>query len=150
MTSQKKDGKRATLGKRRSGLLRVLLTSLFYTLMLGVGLTLLAAFILSRAQDGTAYIRSVGCGISALLAFFGGWITGKRCGHSGALPGLFFGLLYLVILLCLSAVLNTSGASVSRAIGYAVILLLACLGGAAGTARTKGHRAHRRMHRAQR
>lgn len=150
MTAQKKDAQRAKIGTRRAGFAGGILSSLLLTLLLGTALTLLFAFILSRAEDGTAYVRTVGCAISALLAFVGGLIAGGRCGHSGILSGLAFGALYLGVLLLLGGLLGTTGSLLRRLIGYAVLLLLAALGGAAGTARPSRRRHRGRPHRVAR
>ena len=141
MASQRKDGQKATLGAARAGLFGNILVSLLLTVLLGTVLAVLAAILLTRAEDGTAYITLAGCAISALLAFVGGMMAGRKCGGRGAISGLLFGFFYLLLLLLLSGVVaSATSAPIYRAVGYVGVLLLSVLGGAAGTARGRRRR----------
>ena len=145
MTNQKEERK-AVLGRRAGRtLLGSALFALIGALLIGGVVLLSASFVFSRVPRLASYIGSVGAGLGALTAFFGGLMAGKRHKHAGALAGLLFGALFLLALLLLGRLYGGASSAVSRLIGYTVFLLLATLGGALGTVELKrGHKRRKR------
>ncbi|MBE6656318.1 MAG: TIGR04086 family membrane protein [Ruminococcaceae bacterium] len=146
MTNQAKEERRAVLG----GAGKTLVGSAFFALLGALafgGISLFgAALFFSYKPNATPYIGTVGCALGALAALFGGFGAGRRQKHAGALAGLLFGVLYLIVLLLLSRFGSMGTPLPKRLIGYAIFLLLSALGGALGSMRV-GERHHKKRKR---
>lgn len=127
---------------RGKGLFRSVLPAFFLMLILGACLLGGAALALSRMPDPSKTIRLLGPVLPALCAFIGGFIAGKREKNMGAVMGLCTGVLFVLFLLLLSTFTGAETKLFIRIIGYALLLLLSALGGAAGSV-GGGKRKHR-------
>lgn len=139
----------ATLSRGQGkGLLGSILPAFFLTLILSAALLGLSALLLSRSADPSRWIRVIGSAIPAVCAFLGSFIAGKREKNMGALVGLCTGVLYLIILLILSAITGGAVTAFSiRAVCYTLLLLLSTLGGIAGSTgggKKRSRRRHKR------
>ena len=146
MTNQPKEERRAILKKQGGrSLLGSALLALLFSLFVGVGALFAAALALSFTTSGTAYTDTVGCVLGALTALLGGIFAGKRQKHTGALAGVLFGALYVLMLLLVARIFGGDASLPKRLIGYAIFLLLSALGGALGGMRMgKRHHGKRR------
>lgn len=113
--------------------------------VLSVAVLLVGALVLARLPDATPYIRTVGCAMGGILALVGGIIAGKKQKHAGALAGLLYGALYVLMMLLCGRFLVGGTPLWWRISGYGIFLLLAVLGGALGGMRRTGHRKRRRV-----
>lgn len=104
----------------------------------------LASLFLLRAENPSAWIRTLGVLLPALTSFFGGIVSARAKGGMGALSGLISGAL-LVIILALSAHLlgDSTRSFGARTVLYTFLLLISVLGGMLG-AQKKGKRRHKR------
>ena len=146
MQKEKKVERRAVLGHHSTRtLLGSALFSLALTLVFGGASLLLFAFLLSRTPSLGGYIGAFGCALGAFWAFLGGLLAGKRHRLSGALAGVLFGALYILLVLLAGHYVSSSAPILKRLLGCALFLLLAVLGGALGTLHIgKAHKRKRR------
>ena len=137
---------RAHISERKgAGLIKSVFVSLLFTVLLGAALLIGAALILSRVQDPSPLVRTFGIALPALTALGGGIFAGKAEPKAGALSGAVCGIFFVGLLFVLSK-LNGEGAFVAwqTIIFYAILVLLATLGGILGSAHRERKRKHRR------
>ena len=134
-------------GERLEGgksVLRSALFALLFTPLASALALLVAASFFSLKPESSHYIGTVGCTLGAASAFFGGFLSGRRQRHAGALAGVLFGILFTILLAVIGKLFG-GGSPLQRVIGYAVFLLLSALGGMLGTVKSsKGHHKRRR------
>ena len=113
--------------------LRHKLSSLFLALLLSALLSALLLFVLSfllyKLRLGDGKLRLFVCLIYVISCFFGGFLAGKRIKTRRFLWGAVSGLLYVLVLLLLSAL---SGSGIRTGISGILLAAGLCIGG--GTA----------------
>ena len=138
---------RAHISERKStGLIKSVLISWVFTVIFGAALLVGAALILSRAKDPSPLIRICGIALPALTALGGGVFAGKADKRVGALAGTLCGSGFIGLLFILSKLIGEGSFSAWQTIlFYAVLILLAALGGILGsTHRESKKRRHRK------
>lgn len=88
--------------------LKVLTRSLFFSYLLSALLLTALAFGLFQLKLSPAKVSSAVYGIYALSCFFGGLLTGKGMKNRKFFWGLISGLLYFILLVLMSVLLNNS------------------------------------------
>lgn len=128
----------------KTGFLRGLLISLLFMAAFAMASVALASLLLLRAENPSAWIRTLGVLLPSLTAFFGGIVSARSRGGMGALSGLLCGALLVIILVLLAHFSGDAARSLgARAVLYTVLLLLSVLGGTLG-AQKRGKRRRKR------
>ena len=96
-------------------LLTALLKSLFFSLLIGIGLLLVLSLGLYFSPNPTPFIAPLGIAAAGICAVFGGMIAKKQIGESPLMCGLLIGSAMNALMLLLSLFFR------SRASGYSAL-----------------------------
>jgi putative membrane protein (TIGR04086 family) len=147
MSAKRKRARRKEVG-RLPPFLSASLRALPITLLLGVGLMLLATALLLKSADPNRYHAAVGLALSYLTAMLGGLIATRQAGRRapllcGMTEGAALFILFAVASLFLPATLGAEGSAALKLLLRLPLLPAAVLGALLG-GREKARRKHRR------
>ena len=135
---------RVHVSERKGGILKSALLSLIFSLFLGGALLLITALILYRTQNPPEAYGIPSVLLPSLTALGAGIAAGRIEGKQGALAGLFFGLLFVLLLWGLSLLIGEGARGLGETvIFYSVLIFISVLGGLIGASRRHKKRKRR-------